>query len=191
MDKNFAPDYYPAGTKVIFEDGTNDILQYTFYLLPGNYYLGKKIVAIGTSDAEAQQRRIAEAGAEIGRRAAEQVERKRATEERQRAKDAEIERVYREVAERKVAEQEEMRIWEAGAEERAIAAERLAERRRIEEARPHDKNNPAPRNDQGRPYERAGNPLYWGGRRSRRGRKSKKSKKSRSKKRRSNRRRRR
>ena len=176
MDRNFAPNYYPAGTKVIYEDGTNNILRGTNYLSPGNYHLGKKIVAIDISeipDAEArgqienqmaEQRRIAEAGAE-----------------RQRANEAAIQRVYMERREREVAEQaERRRIWEAGAEEREIADQRRDEQRMIEAARPHDNNNPAPRNDNGRPWDGAGNPLYWGGRKSRRARKSKKSKKRRS-----------
>ena len=184
MDRNFAPNYYPAGTKVIYEDGTNNILRGTNYLSPGYYHLGKKVVAIDISEIPdnavnqtAEQRRIAQAGAEIGRRAAEQVERM-AVERR--------ERMAREDRER---EQEAVRRreWEAGAEARE-------ERRRIENARPYDNNNPAPPNDQGRQYDGVGNPLYWGGRKSRRGRKSKKSRKSRSKKRRArktNRRRRR
>jgi hypothetical protein len=214
MDRNFPPNYYPAGTKVIYEDGTNDILRIRNYLSPGFYHLGKKVVAIDIStipDAEArgqienqmaEQRRIVEA-TEERQRATE--ERQRATEERRRANDAAIERVYREVAERVVAEQAEMRIWEAGAEEReerrriaAAGAEAREERRRIEAARPYDNNNPAPApNDQagpdGRPHWHQPG-LHWGGRKSRRGRKSKKYRKSRSKKRRArktNRRRRR
>jgi hypothetical protein len=177
MDRNFPPDYYQAGTKVIFEDGTNDILGGTNYLSPGNYYLGKKIVAIDISEIPdkavnqtAEQRRIAEARAEIDRQAAEQGERM-ARERRERAA-----RMDREVAEQAVRRRE----WEAGAEARE-------ERRRIEAARPYDNNNPAPPNDEagpdGRPHWHQPG-LHWGGRKSRRGRKNKKSRKRRSMKRR-------
>jgi len=182
MDRNFAPNYYPAGTKVIYEDGSNDILRGTYYLAPEYYYLGKKVVAINISEIPdnavnqtAEQRRIAEARAEIDRRAAEQGE-MMARERRER-----VERMDREVAEQAVRRRE----WEAGAEARE-------ERRRIENARPYDNNNPAPPNDQagpdGRPHWHQPG-IHWGGRRSRRARKNKKSKKSRSMKRRSNRRR--
>jgi hypothetical protein len=184
MDRNFAPNYYPAGTKVIYEDGTNYILEIRNFLSPGNYHLGKKIVAIDISEIPnnavnqtEEQRRIAEERAEIVRRAAEQMERMD-MERRER-----VERMDREVAEQAVRRRE----WEAGAEARE-------ERRRIEALRPHDNNNPAPPNDEagpdGRPHWRQEG-IHWGGRKSRRGRKSKKSRKSRSKKRRSNRRRRR
>ena len=216
MNRNFAPNIYPAGTKVIYEDGTNNILRVRKPLSPGWYHLGKKIVAIDISEirdnavnqteekrriaeqwaelaerrriweagaeAREEQRRIAEERTEIVRRAAEQMERtagvrreKMARERRERE-----ERMNREREE----QAERRRIWEAGAEARE-------ERRRIEALRPHDNNNPAPRNDYGPPGYGAGNPLYSGGRKSRRGRKNKKSKKSRSMKRRSNRRRRR
>ena len=181
MDRNFAPNYYPAGTKVIYEDGTNNILRGTNYLSPGYYHLGKKVLAIEIPDnavnQTAEQRRIAQAGAEIGRRAAEQVERM-AVERRERMAREDREREEQAVRRRE---------WEAGAEARE-------ERRRIENARPYDNNNPAPPNDQagpdGRPHWHQQG-MHWGGRKSRRGRKSKKSRKSRSKKRRSNRRRRR
>jgi len=171
MDRNFAPNYYPAGTKVIYEDGTNYILGIRIFLSPGWYHLGKKVVAIEIPDIEvnprAEQRRIAEAGVEIGRQAAEQVERM--------AREGEEQAVRR-------------REWQAGAEERAIADERRAERRMIEAARPYDNNNPAPPNDRagpdGRPHWHQQG-MHWGGRKSRRGRKSKKSKMRRSKKRRS------
>ena len=179
MDRNFAPNDYPAGTKVIYEDGTNNILRGANYLSPGYYHLGKKVLAIEIPDnavnQTAEQRRIAEARAEIDRRAAEQVERM-AVERRER-----VERMDREVAEQAVRRRE----WEAGAEARE-------ERRRIENARPYDNNNPAPPNDQAGPdgqphWHQPG--IHWGGRKSRRRRKNKKSKKSRSMKRRSNRRR--
>ena len=181
MDRNFAPNYYPAGTKVIYEDGSNNILRGTNYLSPGYYHLGKKVLAIEIPDnavnQTAEQRRIAQAGAEIGRRAAEQVERM-AVERRERMAREDREREEQAVRRRE---------WEAGAEARE-------ERRRIENARPYDNNNPAPPNDQagpdGRPHWHQQG-MHWGGRKSRRGRKSKKSRKSRSKKRRSNRRRRR
>lgn len=157
MDRNFAPNYYPAGTKVIFEDGTNNILRSTDYLAPGWYHLGKKILAIEIPNhavnQTAEQRRIAQAGAEIGRQAAEQVERM-AREGRERE-----ERMDRERAEQ--------------------AVRRREERRRIENALPYDNNNPALPN--------IGNPPHTGGRKSRRGRKSKKSRKTRSMKRRSRR----
>ena len=187
MDRNFAPNYYPAGTKVIYEDGTNNILRGTNYLSPGNYHLGKKIFAIEIPDnavnQAVEQRRIAEEGAEIGRRAAEQAERM-AREGREREE--------REERAQQWAARE--REWAAGAEARAIADEMLAERRRIENTRPYDNNNPAPPNDQagpdGRPHWHQ-HGMHWGGRKSRRRRKNKKSRKTRSMKRRSNRRRRR
>lgn len=182
MDRNFAPNYYPAGTKVIYEDGSNNILRGTNYLSPGYYHLGKKVLAIDISEIPdnavnqtAEQRRIAQAGAEIGRRAAEQVERM-AVERRERMAREDREREEQAVRRRE---------WEAGAEARE-------ERRRIENARPYDNNNPAPPNDQagpdGRPHWHQQG-MHWGGRKSRRGRKSKKSRKRRSIKRRSNRRR--
>jgi hypothetical protein len=164
MDRNFAPNYYPAGTKVIYEDGTNYILRIRNYLLPGYYHLGKKVVGIEIPDNAvnqmAEQRRIAQAGAEMGRRAAEQAERM-AREGREREERMDRER-------------------EAGAEARL-----REDRRRIENARPYDNNNPAPPMDYGRQYDGVGHPLYWGGRKSRRGRKSNKSRKRRSMKRRS------
>ena len=175
MDRNFAPNYYPAGTKVIYEDGTNYILRIRNYLSPEFYHLGKKVVAIDISEIPdnavnqtAEQRRIAEARAEIDRQAAEQGERM-ARERRERE-----ERMDREVAEQAVRRRE----WEAGAEARE-------ERRRIENARPYDNNNPAPPNDEagpdGRPHWHQQG-MHWGGRKSRRGRKSKKYRKRRSRK---------
>jgi hypothetical protein len=168
MDRNFIPDYYDVGTKVIFEDGSNAILIGTAYLSPGNYYLGKKILAI----------EIPEARAEINRRAAEQVERNE-REDRERAEEA---------ARRREWEAARRREWDAGADERQRQLELDQERRRIENARPYDNNNPAPANNygpDGRPHWHQ-HGMHWGGSKSRRGRKSKKPRKSRSKKRRSN-----
>ena len=182
MDRNFAPNYYPAGTKVIYEDGSNNILRGTNYLSPGYYHLGKKVLAIDISEIPdnavnqtAEQRRIAQAGAEIGRRAAEQVERM-AVERRERMAREDREREEQAVRRRE---------WEAGAEARE-------ERRRIENARPYDNNNVDPdavpvRMDDDIPLGRVFVPQ--GGRKSRRGRKSKKSRRRRSRK--TNRRRRR
>ena len=39
-------DFYPVGTKVIYEDGYSTILTGKSYLKTGNYHLGKKIVGV-------------------------------------------------------------------------------------------------------------------------------------------------
>ena len=39
-------DFYPVGTKVIYEDGDSTILTGISYLKTGNYHLGKKIVGV-------------------------------------------------------------------------------------------------------------------------------------------------
>ena len=172
-------DYYPAGTKVIYDNGTSDILTSKFYLKPGNYHLGKKIKSVDTTGISdpIEIARLNENLAEyLSGRSPEETERLK-REERERRRQEEIVR-------REQEERERWRRERAEAEERQLAYEADAPARALRELtrRTDDitrrNNNPV----------QTPNPDYYGtlgsygGSKSRRGQKRKKSRKSRSRK---------
>ena len=173
-------DYYPAGTKVIYDNGTSDILTYKLYLKPGHYHLGKKIKSVDTTGISdpIEIARLNENLAEyLSGRSPEETERLK-REERERRRQEEIVRREQEAEERwrrERAEAEERRLaYEADAPARAL-------RQQTQRTDDITRRNSNPNPDSIDPRV----PGFHTGGKSRRGQKRKKSRKGRSRKRRS------
>ena len=167
-------DYYPAGTKVIYDNGTSDILTSKLYLKPGNYHLGKKIKSVDTTGISdpIEIARLNENLEEYlsGMRRQEEIVRQRAEAEEETYRWREgIERWRRE-------EEERRRAYEADAPARA-----LREQTRRTDNITLINTNPVSRD----PREQGSRAGPHTGGKSRRGQKRKKSRKGRSRKRRS------
>lgn len=172
-------DYYPAGTKVIYDNGTSDILTSKLYLKSGNYNLGKKIKSVditGISDPIEITR--LNANLEKYRSSAKETERwRRETAEAdvlaRRRETAEAERWQRQTAEA----EERRRAYEADA-----PARKLRQQTQITDDITRRNINPV---ETQTPNPSSYGAYSAGGSKSRRGQKRKKSRKGRSRKRRS------